>query len=72
MSESQRSAAPWWAPGESAAEAEECSVCLGLYTYELEVRCVDCDRPMCPVCAVSVRRTEVHVCFDCDGEEGAG
>ena len=72
MSEPQSSAAPWWAPGGSSAEAEECSVCLGLYAYEVEVRCVDCDRPMCPVCAVTLRRSEVHVCVDCGSEEEAG
>lgn len=72
MSESQRSAAPWWAPGGPSAEAEECSFCLGLYAYELQVRCADCDRPMCPVCAVSVRRREVRICFDCEEGEAGG
>jgi hypothetical protein len=72
MSESQSSGAPWWAPDAFHSEAEECSFCFGVYAYELEVRCVDCDRPMCPVCAVSVRRTEVHVCLDCDCEEEGG
>ena len=72
MSMSQSSPAPWWAPRGSGAEAERCSFCLGVYAYELEVRCVDCDRPMCPVCAVEVRRTEVQVCLDCGAEEPAG
>jgi hypothetical protein len=72
MSASQRSAAPWWAPGGAGAEAEACPCCFGFYAYEIEVRCADCDKPMCPLCAVSGRRIEVHVCVECGAEETAG
>ncbi|MCB9730623.1 MAG: hypothetical protein H6746_19285 [Deltaproteobacteria bacterium] len=35
--------------------AERCPHCLQTYVYELEVRCVDCDGPACPLCVVDVR-----------------
>lgn len=56
----------WWLEEGS----EECPFCLQSYHYEVEVRCVDCDRPMCPQCTVRVRvRHEVH-CPDCEPAEG--
>lgn len=72
MSRSQREPAPWWAPGDGSPESETCPYCLGVYVYELEVRCVDCDRPMCPVCAVVEQRTAVHLCVECGCDEAAG
>lgn len=53
-------ALPWWL-GEGE---EECPHCGQFYAVEVEVRCVDCDGPMCPHC--KVRHTEVHyVCPAC-------
>jgi hypothetical protein len=72
MSRSQRESVPWWAPGDGSPESETCPYCLGVYVYELEVRCVDCDRPMCPVCAVVEQRTAVHLCVECGCDEAAG
>jgi hypothetical protein len=55
----ERAATPWWLDeGE-----EQCPFCLAGYAYELEVRCVDCDRPSCPRCAVVAR--EVRVVASC-------
>lgn len=41
----------WWLAGGS----EVCDFCLQRYAWEVEVRCVACDRPVCPVCVVTVR-----------------
>ena len=41
---------PWWA----TAGSESCPVCLQRYHLEMEVRCTDCDAPLCPHCAVTV------------------
>ncbi len=56
----------WWFEGE-----ERCPFCLGTYVYEVEVRCVECDRPACPLCAVRVRGGAGFLCPDCAGEEEA-
>lgn len=45
------------APGETAAQQEQCPACLQLYRYELEYRCVLCDEPLCPLCVMRVRET---------------
>lgn len=59
---------PWWAHGGS----ERCPRCLQLFAYEVEYRCVECDGPLCPFCAVSVtvevREVRCHGCHD--EEEG--
>lgn len=50
--------------------AERCEGCEQLYAYEVEVRCVDCDRAMCPFCVVTVRGEAT--CGACDdGEEAS-
>ena len=57
---------PWWAEGGS----EICLFCEQRYAYEMEVRCVDCDSPACPVCAVTERITAVvHRCPGCCHDE---
>lgn len=56
---------PWWLAGGE----EECPHCGQLYAYELEVRCAECDGPMCPHCAV--RSTSIYSCPDCRVAEGA-
>lgn len=53
------SSLPWWAtPGD-----EVCAHCLQRYHYHLEVRCTDCDEPMCPSCAT--RLTIDVVAYHC-------
>lgn len=51
---------------------DPCPFCLARYFLELEARCAGCDRPVCPVCAVRVRRSRVILCPACppDPEEG--
>jgi hypothetical protein len=60
---------PWWLD-----EGEErCDFCLQTYAYEVEVRCVDCDQPSCPHCAVLIReRRTVHHCPECTGRSWEG
>lgn len=41
---------PWWLDGD-----EDCPHCEQRYALEMEVRCVDCDAPICPFCVVRVR-----------------
>ncbi len=55
----------WWLEG-----SEICPFCDHRYVWEMEVRCVDCDRPVCPVCLVRIRLNEFR-CPDCgdSGEE---
>lgn len=49
---------------------EPCPSCLQRYTLELEVRCVACDRAVCPVCAVRVRETRETFCAQCPPDSG--
>lgn len=51
--------------------AERCPHCHGRYVYELEVRCVDCDGPMCPLCVVHFRGVSELRCPRCPEEEEA-
>lgn len=54
----------WWLDhGE-----ESCEHCLQRYAYEIEVRCVACDAPLCPQCAVEVRATRTVYCPGCEEE----
>lgn len=53
--------APYWIVGGD----QQCSFCLQPYAYPMEVRCTDCDRPACPLCAErSVARTG-RLCPEC-------
>jgi hypothetical protein len=52
---------PWWLTG-----SELCPHCEQRYALEMEVRCVDCDAPACPLCVVHVRARRVRVCPPCD------
>lgn len=55
----------WW----NATGWEECSVCAARFDYEVEVRCADCDAPICPLCAVEIRAREERVCVPCAAED---
>lgn len=49
----------WWIEGGE----EECPSCEASYAYEVEVRCLDCDAPMCPICVVwSARQARCPEC----------
>lgn len=65
-------APPWWAEGGS----ELCPFCEQTFVYEMEVRCVDCDRPACPHCAccdvVESLTVMTHRCPECVAPEGEG
>ncbi|HEX2163509.1 MAG TPA: hypothetical protein VHM02_06135 [Thermoanaerobaculia bacterium] len=63
---------PWWLGGDPAEVAETCERCLATYAVEVEVRCVDCDGPMCPSCAVVVRETAEVRCHGCHGAVAGG
>jgi len=54
----------WWVEGGD----ERCSFCWQRYAFEVEVRCADCDAPMCPRCALQLRARRVTLCHPC----GAG
>jgi hypothetical protein len=58
-------------PGRADAETERCGFCLQTYVYEVQVRCADCDLPMCPFCVVRARAGRV-TCRDCGPDEDEG
>ncbi len=61
MSSQSSTPTPWWLePG-----PEECAFCLHGYHYEAGYHCIECDRPLCPVCVIEVRETHSVVCPDC-------
>jgi len=54
-------AMPWWLDDGAA----ECEFCLQLYHDEAGYHCHDCDRPMCPACAIEIHATRSVVCPAC-------
>jgi hypothetical protein len=55
----KRGAGQWWLD----AGEEDCPHCDQAYWYAAEVRCFDCDAPICPMCIV---RAGGHVlCPEC-------
>ena len=48
-----KKALSWW----KARGTEVCAHCNQTYHYEMEYRCVECDRGVCAVCAVTERET---------------
>jgi hypothetical protein len=56
-------AGPWWLD----AGEEDCPHCEQDYSYHLEVRCFECDAPICPMCIVRVG--EHAFCPDCRERE---
>ena len=53
----------WWSAGD-----QFCQFCQELYLLEAEVRCVECDRGVCPMCAVFVRVEALRLCPHCHTE----
>jgi hypothetical protein len=49
--------------------AEQCSHCLQVYAYELEVRCTRCDGAACPFCLTRIDAE--WVCVVCTEETDA-
>lgn len=47
---------------------ETCSGCTHTYHYEVERRCVGCDRGVCEHCMVKVRETHEVFCPECAQE----
>ena len=43
----------WW----QGRGTEVCAHCARSYHYEMEYRCVECDRGVCALCAVTERET---------------
>jgi len=56
---------PWWLD----EGTEVCSACKQTYAFHTEVRCVDCDGPMCPFCVQVTVAMEVScpTCFEGSG-----
>ena len=53
---------PWWLTDTT----ETCPACSQAYAYHTEIRCVDCDGPLCPIC-VQVTTTLELFCPGCFG-----
>jgi hypothetical protein len=51
---------PWWLRDAT----ETCPACSQSYAYHTEVRCMDCDGPLCPIC-VQVTTTFEFSCPEC-------
>jgi hypothetical protein len=58
---------PYWLSGGT----ETCHACTHPYVYELEVRCVACDRGLCVHCAIIVKETREAWCPACHAEGDA-
>jgi len=52
----------------TAKDQERCRDCEALFHYELEIRCVDCDAPICPFCVVT-ERWSCRGCVEAPTEE---
>jgi hypothetical protein len=50
----------WWL----ADGTETCPACSQSYAYQTEIRCIDCDEAICPIC-VQVTTTLEFSCPDC-------
>ena len=63
LSKSSATKVPWWLEEGD----EECLHCSGYYLLQVEVRCAECDGPMCPHCKIV--HAEGHlVCPECAKE----
>lgn len=50
---------------------ETCDFCLRGFHLEIGYHCADCDRPICPVCVVTVRARGVVLCPECHRDGSA-
>lgn len=57
---------PWWL----TVGTEQCEFCLCWYRFEAAYYCVDCDRPVCPVCVRTVQVGHFVRCPECHPPEG--
>ena len=57
------------APTDRWSGQEHCAFCLQRYAESLEVYCVHCDRPVCPLCVVRHRVQTALVCPECTAED---
>ncbi len=50
---------------------EQCEFCRHPYHIEVAYYCVECDRPICPVCAIIVLAQPAVLCPQCakEGED---
>jgi hypothetical protein len=55
---------PWWLDGGS----ESCTACTHSYAYEMEFRCVACDRGLCCHCVRLDVSSRTVLCTDCAAE----
>ena len=52
---------PWWLqPG-----TETCPFCEAGYPFGAGYYCIDCDRPICPVCVVEIHASRKVYCPQC-------
>jgi hypothetical protein len=62
--------APWWLWEDETCE--HCGGCAQPYALEIAYFCVDCDHPVCPICAVIVRESGAALCPECFQSSQAG
>lgn len=59
--DSKTAAAQWWdAPG-----PDHCQFCQHGFHVEIGYYCVECDRPVCPLCAIAVHEDRTVLCPHC-------
>ena len=64
MSRERFSGAAWW----DEAGPDYCEFCQHTFYVEVGFYCADCDRPICPVCVVTVHGQEGVTCSECSSE----
>lgn len=64
---STRTQRPWWLDDGT----ESCHGCSHLYVYQMEFRCVACDRGICCHCVRVVAGTREVLCAECEAEAEA-
>jgi hypothetical protein len=55
---------PWWLDDGT----ESCCGCTHTHAYEMEFRCVACDRGICCHCVRIVMQTRELLCPECEAE----
>ena len=54
----------WW----NEAGPDRCEFCRHAFCVEVGFHCADCDRPVCPLCVITVRERQIVVCPACHEE----